>query len=135
MKDKQVESLRIDRWLWFTRFYKTRGQASAAVAGGHVKVNGERAKPGGKIREGDVIELVRAQLPFRLDAGPLPSRRGPAAEARLCYDEDDATRNRRQEILDGIRQDRQQMPRTPGRPDKHTRRKLREYGRRPGRTD
>jgi ribosome-associated heat shock protein Hsp15 len=129
MNDKQIDSQRIDRWLWFTRFYKTRGLATAAVTGGHVTVNGEKAKPGSKIRKGDVIELVRGQLPFRLEAGPLPARRGPAKEARLCYAEDDATQQKRQEILDGIRRDRQQMPRTAGRPDKHTRRKLRKYGR------
>ena len=132
MSDRNSESLRIDRWLWFTRFYKTRGLASDAVAGGHVKVNGERAKPGSKIKEGDVIELVRGQLPFRLEAGPLPVRRGPASEVKLCYVEDDATQQKRQAIIDGIRQDRQQMPRTTGRPDKHTRRKLRDYGRRQG---
>jgi ribosome-associated heat shock protein Hsp15 len=130
MKDTNSDSLRIDRWLWFTRFYKTRGLASAAVNGGHVKVNGERAKPGSKIQEGDVIEIVRGQLPFRLEAGPLPTRRGPASEAKLCYVEDDATQQKRQAIIDAIRRDRQQMPRTRGRPDKHTQRKLRQYGRR-----
>ena len=129
MSDRDNKSLRIDRWLWFTRFYKTRVLASDAVTGGHVKVNGERAKPGSKIREGDVIELVRGQLPFRLEAGPLPARRGPASEVKRCYVEDDATQQKRQAILNGIRQDRQQMPRTTGRPDKHTRRKLRDYGR------
>ena len=132
MSDRNSESLRIDRWLWFTRFYKTRGLASDAVTGGHVKLNGERAKPGSKIKEGDVIELVRGQLPFRLEAGPLPVRRGPASEVKLCYIEDDATQQERQAIIDGIRQDRQQMPRTTGRPDKHTPRKLRDYGRRQG---
>ena len=132
MSDRDNKSLRIDRWLWFTRFYKTRVLASDAVTGGHVKVNGERAKPGSKIREGDVIELVSGQLPFRLEAGPLPVRRGPSSEAKACYIEDNATRQKRQSIIDGIRQDRQQMPRTTGRPDKHTRRKLRDYGRRQG---
>ncbi len=132
MSARNTELLRIDRWLWCTRFYKTRGLASDAVTGGHVKVNGERAKPGSKIKEGDVIELVRGQLPFRLEAGPLPVRRGPASEVKLCYVEDDATQQKRQAIIDGIRQDRQQMPRTTGRPDKHTRRKLRNYGRRQG---
>ena len=135
MNDKNNESLRIDRWLWFTRFYKTRGLASAAVTGGHVRVNGERAKPGSKIREGDVIDLVREQLPFRLEAGPLPVRRGPADEARKCYFEDDATQQRRQAILESIRRDRQQMPRTRSRPDKHTQRKIRRFGRHAGEND
>ena len=135
MNDKHDKSLRIDRWLWFTRFYKTRGLAAAAVTGGHVRVNGERAKPGSRISAGDVIELVRGQLPFRLEAGPLPSRRGPASEAKLCYVEDDASQQKRQAILDGIRQDRQQLPRTRGRPDKHTRRMLREHSRGQGESD
>lgn len=135
MNDKHNESLRIDRWLWFTRFYKTRSLAAAAVTGGHVKVNGERAKPGSKITKGDVIELVRGQLPFRLEAGPLPSRRGPVSEAELSYVEEDAMQRKRQAILDGIRQDRQQMPRTTGRPDKHTRRLLREHSRGQGESD
>ncbi len=135
MSDRDNESLRIDRWLWFTRFYKTRVLASDAVTGGHVKINGERAKPGSKIRKGDVIELVRGQLPFRLEAGPLPVKRGPASEVQCCYVEDDATQQKRQAIIKGIRQDRQQMPRTTGWPDKHTRRKLRDYGRRQGKSE
>ncbi len=127
--------LRIDRWLWFTRFFKTRGFAAAAVSGGHVKINGERAKPGNRVIEGDEIELVRDQLPYKLTAGQLPTRRGPANEARQCFVEDEASELRRREIIDGIRQDRRLLPRTDGRPDKHTRRKLRAHNRRRADTD
>ena len=122
-------ALRIDRWLWFTRFYKTRGLAAAAVSGGHVRLNGEKARPGSRVHQGDVIELVRDKLPYKLTAGPLPVRRGPASEARACYTEEQASISKRRQIVDGIRQDRRQMPRTDGRPDKHTRRKLRERNR------
>lgn len=132
MHDGNGKSLRIDRWLWFTRFYKTRGMASAAVSGGHVKLNGERAKPGSRVRQGDVIEFVRGQMPFRLEAGPLPIRRGPASEAKLCYSEDDATLKKREALKDAIRHDRQQMPRTRGRPDKRTRRMIHRFVRRGG---
>jgi len=135
MNDEHKQTLRIDRWLWFTRFYKTRGLATAAVSGGHIRVNGERAKPGSKISTGDIIEIVREQLPFRVEAAGLPSRRGPASEARGCYLEDEATRVRREKIMDSIRQDRQQMPRTPGKPDKHTRRLLRDKSRGRGQAD
>lgn len=135
MNDRNNEALRIDRWLWFTRFYKTRGLAADAVAGGHVRINRERAKPGNKVQAGDMIELVRGQLPFRLEVVSIPTRRGPAKEAALCYVEDADTQQKRQAIKDSIRQDRQQMPRTPGRPDKHTRRKLRDYGRGQGDPD
>lgn len=118
--------LRIDKWLWFTRFYKTRALAAKAVNGGHVKINGVRAKPSANVKQGDIIEIIRDQLPWRLEAGPLPVRRGPATEARQCYAEDDAVAARRGELIAGHRVDRLQMPTTPGRPDKHTRRKLRE---------
>ncbi len=126
-------AVRIDRWLWFTRFYKTRVLAAAAVSGGHVKLNGERAKPGSRVKQGDTIELVKDKLPYSLSAGPLPVRRGPANEAQLCFTEDESAVLRRRQIVDGIRQDRRQMPRTDGKPDKHTRRKLRERNR--GRDD
>jgi len=129
MNDLQAESLRIDRWLWFTRFYKTRGLAAAAVSGGHVRINGERARPGSKVRQGDLVEVVRDQLPYRVTAGALPARRGPASEAQNCYSEDEATRARRTELKASLQQDRRLMPRTPGRPDKHTRRLLRERNR------
>jgi ribosome-associated heat shock protein Hsp15 len=118
--------LRIDKWLWFTRFFKTRALAAKAVAGGHVRINGVRAKPAGNVAAGDIVDLVRDKSPYRLIVGELPLRRGPAAEARACYVEEDESIKRRDSILASIRTDRMQMPRTDGKPDKHTRRKLRE---------
>ncbi len=126
MKEQGNPSLRIDKWLWFTRFFKTRVLAARAVAGGHVKINSVRVKPSGSVCQGDVIDIVRDQLPYRLVAGELPKRRGPAEEARACYSEDEASCERRRAILSSIRTDRMQMPRTDGKPDKHTRRKLRD---------
>ena len=123
------ESLRVDRWLYFTRFYKTRSAAAKAVTGGHVKLNGERAKVAAKVRPGDRIDLVREQLGWRFTVVRIPSRRGPAPEARGCYDEDPAIREAREERIASLRQDRMTMPRTRGRPDKHTRRKLRDRSR------
>jgi ribosome-associated heat shock protein Hsp15 len=134
MNDLDNPGLRIDQWLWFARFYKTRGRASTAVSGGHVKINGERAKPGSRVKPGDIIDLVRDKLPYRMEAGPLPLRRGPATEAKYCYREDAESEKMRQDIVAGIRQDRRQMPTTAGRPDKHTRRKLREHNRQRGDT-
>ena len=123
--------LRVDRWLWYTRFYKTRVLAGKAVAGGHVRVNGERARPATALRVGDVVEIVRDQLPWRLTVEALPLRRGPASEARGCYREDEDVAARRQALSAGRRMDRLMMPVTEGKPDKHTRRKLRAR-RRPG---
>ena len=123
------KSLRIDRWLFYCRFFKTRVLSTAAVTGGHVKINGERATPGSRVKCGDKVDLVRERLPYALEVVEVPSRRGPAAEARRCYVEDAATIREREVQTAALRQDRMLMPRTDGRPDKHTRRKLRERGR------
>lgn len=130
MKNSNEKGLRVDRWLWFTRFYKTRMLASAAVRGGHVRINGERAKPGDRVEPGDILELVTNRLPYRLTVVSIPPRRGPAAEARSCYQEDEAARRERLEMTAILKGDRRHLPRTRGRPDKHTRRMLRERNRR-----
>ena len=119
-----LDALRIDRWLYFCRFFKSRSLATAAVAGGHVRINGERATPGQRVKLGDRIDVVRDRLPFSLEVIGIPARRGPAPEARACYVEDEATVREREERSSAIRQDRLMMPRTKGRPDKHTRREL-----------
>ena len=104
--------------------------AAAAVQAGHVRINGERARPGNRVVPGDTVELVKDQLLYKLSLLSLPARRGPAAEARECYVEDSTTQQERREVMAQIKEDRRQMPRTRGKPDKHTRRKLRERSRR-----
>ena len=117
--------LRLDRWLWFTRFYKTRTAASAAVQGGHVRLNGETARAATRVRVGDRIRLVRQQLTWELEVRDIPARRGPAREARACYEESSESLSRRQQMLTELRRDRLQQPMTRGKPDKRTRRLLR----------
>lgn len=117
-------ALRVDRWLYFCRFFKTRSLATAAVAGGHVRINGERATPGQRIKVGDGVDLVRDRLPYSFEVTAIPKRRGPAPEARACYVEDEETARQREARASAIRQDRLMLPRTEGRPDKHTRREL-----------
>lgn len=119
-------ALRLDRWLWFTRFYKTRTAASEAVQGGHVRINGERARTSTRVRIGDEIKLVRNQLSYDLRVVGLPLRRGPASDAQACYEEAPESIERRKQTVSELKRDRLQMPRTHGKPDKHTRRKLRE---------
>jgi ribosome-associated heat shock protein Hsp15 len=119
------ESLRIDRWLFYCRFFKTRVLATAAVTGGHVKINDERTTPGRRVQRGDRVDLIRERLSYSLEVIEIPDRRGPAAEARRCFVEDDASVRQREEQSAVLRQDRMLMPRTDGRPDKRTRRKLR----------
>ena len=90
-----------------------------------MKINGERTTPGSRVKCGDRIDLIRERLPYSLEVIGIPNRRGPAAEARRCYLEDEETVRQRELQTTALRQDRLSMPTTDGRPDKHTRRKLR----------
>ena len=95
-----------------------------------MKLNGERASPGQRVEVGDRIDLVRERLPYSLEVARIPTRRGPAQEAQACYVEDADTVRQRETLVAGLKQDRMLMPKTDGRPDKHTRRKLRDRNRR-----
>ena len=129
MTNKSEEGLRVDRWLWFTRFHKTRTLATAAVQAGHVKINGERARSGNRVLPGDTVDFVKNQLLYRLTVLSVPARRGPAREMIKCYEEDVASQRERHEMMSQIKEDQKRMPRTRGKPDKHTRRMLRERSR------
>ena len=96
-------------------------------------MNGSRADASSKVRVGDSIDLVRRELSWSLSVTAIPSRRGPASEARACYEEDPESVKRREARRESLRADRLSMPRTDGRPDKRTRRKLRDRSRRGGR--
>ena len=85
--------------------------------------------PGSRIKRGDRVDLVRDRLRYSFEILGIPSRRGPAAEVRTCYVEDEETARKRDLQVALLKQDRMLTPRTSGRPDKHTRRKLRERNR------
>jgi ribosome-associated heat shock protein Hsp15 len=82
-----VEQVRIDKWLWAARFFKTRGAATEAVLGGHVHVGGERVKPARDVRIGDRIEIRRDELRWTVVVAGLADRRGPASVAAALYEE------------------------------------------------
>jgi len=79
--------VRIDKWLWAARFYKTRSAATDAVLGGHVHVGGERVKPAREVRAGDTIEIRRDQLRWTVVVTALADRRGSASVASTLYEE------------------------------------------------
>jgi ribosome-associated heat shock protein Hsp15 len=85
--EQSVASLRIDRWLWHARFYRSRGLAQQAVDGGHVQVNGERVRPSRLVRVGDRLRIKRDREQHEIDVLAIPARRGPATEAQSCYAE------------------------------------------------
>ena len=90
-----AESVRLDQWLWAARFFKTRSLAAAAAQGGKVHVRGDRAKPARAIRVGDRLQIRRGPYEWVVTVKDLSTRRGPAREAVLLYEEtEDSVRNR-----------------------------------------
>jgi ribosome-associated heat shock protein Hsp15 len=119
------ESMRIDRWLFFVRLFKSRSLAGEAVSGGKVHVNGERVKAARVVRSGDLIAFNRGAVPFDCEVLGLPVRRGPAPEAAACYRESQASMARRVQFTERMRLATAFAPRPDSRPDKHERRELR----------
>jgi len=125
----EAAGLRLDRWLWHARFYKSRALATAAVEAGRVKVNGARAKPSRAVRIGDQLELSLSGRLLDCEVLGLPVRRGPAPEARLAYAESERSIERGRLHAQNQRLGAYAAPRPDGRPDKKERRALLALGR------
>jgi ribosome-associated heat shock protein Hsp15 len=82
-----VETVRIDKWLWAARFFKTRGAATDAVLGGRVHLNNTRVKPAKEVKAGDTIELRIGPLAWTLVVRDVAEKRGSATVAKTLYDE------------------------------------------------
>jgi ribosome-associated heat shock protein Hsp15 len=114
-------SLRVDKWLWCTRFFKTRGLAQEAVDGGHVQLNGDRIKASRQVNPGDRLQIIRERERFVVDVLSIPQRRGPATEARRHYAETPESEAARAAVREF---NRLSGPVSGGRPDKRERRDL-----------
>lgn len=115
------DSLRIDKWLWAARFYKTRSLAVEAINGGHVHVNGQRIKPSKTVQAGDELSITRGIYTWRIVIDGLESRRGPATEARGLYTEHLESIQQREALH---REKKISSPALSKRPDKRQRRKI-----------
>jgi ribosome-associated heat shock protein Hsp15 len=82
-----LEEIRIDRWLWAARFFKTRGLATDAVVGGHVRMNGSRVKPAKDVRAGDRLEITIGGIRRDVVVRGVAAKRGPATVAATLYEE------------------------------------------------
>ncbi len=92
-----MNQVRIDRWLWAARFFRTRGAASEAVLGGRVHVNGERVKPSKVVRAGDTVEVTIGRVRRTVAVTALAERRGPASVAATMYAETPESRGAREQ--------------------------------------
>jgi ribosome-associated heat shock protein Hsp15 len=82
-----MDEVRVDKWLWAARFFKTRGLATDAVLGGHVQLNGARVKPAKSVRVGDRLDIRIGTVPWTVDVLGVSEKRGPATVARTLYAE------------------------------------------------
>lgn len=115
--------VRLDKWLWAARFYKTRSQATDAIGAGHVRAQGTRAKAGHAVTIGQVIEIVKEQITWQIVVVELSMRRGSGADAAKLYRETDEGRQKRLQTIEMLRQTASNSI-LPGRPTKRDHRQI-----------
>ncbi len=125
--DATPQRVRIDKWLWAARFYKTRSLAAQAVEGGKVRLNGARTKPAKELRVGDRLSIHIGRYAWDIVVLALSDRRGPATVARGLYQEDEASRLRRQQQIELDRLTAVRDVSARGRPTKKARRLIHRF--------
>lgn len=118
------DSVRLDKWLWAARFYKTRALAVEAIDGGKIEVNDEKPKRAKAVRLGDRVRVRLGPYEWRLIVRGLSERRGPAPEAQKLYEEEEEGRKIRERHAEQLKAAYQGQPPEKGRPTKKDRRDL-----------
>ncbi len=121
------EPLRIDKWLWAARFFKTRSLAAKAVDGGKVRLNGAGAKPSRELKPGDELAIRIGDLEWVVEVKALSRQRGPAPQAALLYAEREDSRERRLAAVALRKVQAHPAAGVKGRPTKKDRRQLRRF--------
>jgi ribosome-associated heat shock protein Hsp15 len=117
-------AIRVDKWLWAARFFKTRSAAQQAVEGGKVKLDGERIKPAKEVRVGDELQIQIGAYAWTVRVLQLSDKRGSATVARTLYNEDEASRSQREEQAALRKFAAEPAQERHGRPTKRERRQL-----------
>jgi len=118
----ELSTVRVDKWLWAARFFKTRSLATDAVEGGRVLVNGLKAKPSKDVRPGDRVEITIGDMKWELTVEGLSEKRGPAPEARKLYRETETSLAQRERTMENRRLHVEPSLEIHGRPTKRDRR-------------
>ncbi len=119
-----MASVRIDKWLWAARFFKTRSLAARACELGRIQSNGQPAKPAREVRIGDMLQLTNEGGDFQVEVLGLSEARGPASVAQTLYRETEASRELRLKVAAERRAMKQFEQLPAGRPDKRDRRRI-----------
>ena len=121
--------MRIDKWLWAARFFKTRAVASRACDLGRVQSNGVRSKPAREVRAGDKLRIENERGIFEVEVLALSAARGPAAVAQTLYRESEASREARLHLAEERKALEQYVRLPEGRPSKRDRRRIIQFRR------
>lgn len=120
-----TESVRLDKWLWAARFFKTRPLAQKAIEGGKVRVDGSRSKPGKQLQMGQELEVRVGLEHYQITVRALSEKRGPASVAQTLYEESEASKAARQRTAEERKAAAASEPRFEhGKPDKYQRRRI-----------
>jgi ribosome-associated heat shock protein Hsp15 len=123
----ESDQIRIDKWLWCTRFFKTRSLATEAVNGGHVHLNGQRVKPGRTVKIGDQLAIQKNSEVFEVEVRAIIKTRRPAKEAVQCYQESEHSAQRREQEREIRKLASASRPVPRRKPDKRDRQRLRDF--------
>lgn len=124
------DSMRLDKWLWAARFYKTRANATEAVNGGKVHFNGQRAKPSRVLQCGDELTIQRGPYQYIVIVRAMSKQRGPATLAQTLYEETAESLAAREKLAEQRRAQEVQTASPQSRPDKRSRRHIIRFTRR-----
>jgi ribosome-associated heat shock protein Hsp15 len=124
MTEADDSRVRLDKWLWAARFYKTRPLAAEAIAGGKVQVNGDRVKRAKPLQVGDEVRIRQGPYEYQIVVTRLSERRGPAAEAARLYEEKPASRAARETMALQLKSLHAAFVPERGRPTKKDRREI-----------
>lgn len=127
MRNTTPQGMRLDKWLWCARFFKTRQLAAEAVLGGKVHLNGQRTKPGKPVRIGSRLTIHKGPYEWDIEIVQLPNQRRPASEASGFYIETPESHERRQRLNARIRAERAATPVSERRPNKRERRLIHRF--------
>jgi ribosome-associated heat shock protein Hsp15 len=116
--------VRVDKWLWAARFFKTRSLAAQAVDSGKVQLNGERCKPAKEIRLNDSLRIRAGEAEWQVSVRALSDKRGPASVAQTLYEETPQSRAEREEQAAMRKLSKEPAREIKGRPTKRDRRRL-----------
>jgi ribosome-associated heat shock protein Hsp15 len=122
------DNMRLDKWLWAARFFKTRKLACEAINGGKIHLHGQRTKPGREVKPGALVRIHKGALEWNIEVLIIPKQRRPASETRTFYSEAAGSISQRETVIEQQRLLRAASPaRPPGRPGKRDRRLIHRF--------